>query len=66
MLETPSTIRLPRAPQAVVFDMDGLLFDTEALARDAMILTAPDFGYEMPASLYSTRSASRATRRGPC
>ncbi|MBZ7921104.1 HAD family phosphatase [Ensifer adhaerens] len=52
MLETRSTIRLPRTPQAVVFDMDGLLFDTETLARDAMMRTAPDFGYEMPVSLY--------------
>ncbi|KSV95440.1 hypothetical protein N184_00415 [Sinorhizobium sp. GL28] len=52
MLEIPSKIRLPRAPRAVLFDMDELLFDTEALARDAMMRTAPDFGYEMPASLY--------------
>ncbi|HEV7308529.1 HAD family phosphatase [Ensifer sp.] len=48
----PTDIRLPLKPLAVVFDMDGLLFDTEALYRDAMIQTAAELGHDMPASLY--------------
>jgi HAD superfamily hydrolase (TIGR01509 family) len=44
-------MRLPRRPAAVVFDMDGLLFNTEALYHDAFLLAvaehkhdvAPDF-----------------------
>jgi HAD superfamily hydrolase (TIGR01509 family) len=42
----------PRIPQAVVFDMDGVLFDTEAIARDAMIATARRLGFQMPEQLF--------------
>jgi beta-phosphoglucomutase-like phosphatase (HAD superfamily) len=43
---------LPRKPQAVVFDMDGLLCDTEVVYRDAMIATAAEHGHEMPLALF--------------
>jgi beta-phosphoglucomutase-like phosphatase (HAD superfamily) len=43
---------LPRIPQAVVFDMDGLLFDTETIAREAMIAAALRLGFEMPDSVF--------------
>jgi HAD superfamily hydrolase (TIGR01509 family) len=39
---------LPRQVKAVVFDMDGLLFDSESVYRDAMLATAAEMGLELP------------------
>ena len=39
-------MKLPRKAQAVVFDMDGLIFNTEELYRDATMAAAQDGGHQ--------------------
>lgn len=43
---------LPRRAQGVVFDMDGLLFDTESIVRDAMTSAATRLGFDVPDGLF--------------
>ncbi|MDX2276399.1 MAG: HAD family phosphatase [Hyphomonadaceae bacterium] len=43
---------LPRRPQAVIFDFDGLVIDSERLVRDAMIAVAPKFGREVDEAFF--------------
>ena len=43
---------LPFLPEAVVFDMDGLMLDSERAINECMARAASDLGHELPASLW--------------
>lgn len=46
-------LMIPARPAAVLFDMDGLLLDTERLIRDAMIAVMADLGFAMDGGDYA-------------
>src|SRR6266446_6289661 len=46
-------MKLPRMPAAVIFDMDGLLFDTEVLYQEAIQLAAAEAGHEVAVDVFN-------------
>jgi HAD superfamily hydrolase (TIGR01509 family) len=51
-------MKLPRQPAAVVFDMDGLLFDTESIYERAAISAAAELGREMDSAFFRSTVGS--------
>ena len=45
-------MKLPHRPEAVIFDLDGLLFDTESLYQEAIMAAADDVGQEMTPAIF--------------
>jgi HAD superfamily hydrolase (TIGR01509 family) len=45
---------LPRRPGAVIFDLDGLLFDTEALYQDAIMAAVGELGHDIEPAILHT------------
>lgn len=54
---------LPYRPSAVIFDMDGLLFDTEALWQEALLSAAAEGRHKIPDDVYNK---SIGVRRSQC
>lgn len=48
----PRDAKLPRSVRAVVFDMDGLIFNTEDIYRDAVMAIAAEADHDVPLPFY--------------
>ena len=48
----PPDAKLPRPVSAVVFDMDGLIFNTEDIYRDAVMAIATEADHDVPLPFY--------------
>lgn len=48
----PPDAKLPRPVSAVVFDMDGLIFNTEDIYRDAVMAIAAEANHDVPLPFY--------------
>jgi beta-phosphoglucomutase-like phosphatase (HAD superfamily) len=46
-------MKLPYMPAAIVFGMDGLLFDTEALYQEAVLVAAAERGHDVTSGIFS-------------
>jgi HAD superfamily hydrolase (TIGR01509 family) len=51
-------MKLPQSPAAVIFDMDGVLFDTETIYEQAALTAARELGFEMTSTFFRSTVGS--------
>ena len=52
MSPLPLAAPLPFVPDAVIFDMDGLMLDSERAINDCMARVARELGHDLPEALW--------------